>query len=183
MRRRRSQSSNLSISDRKQQAAESVSSYVAVAPGESEWGQMFDDMMAKLKGMEQSANEAHICNPSTCTSGCMLGDSVLDSDSDTKNSSSVFDTESNKDSSDSIDFTQQENITPHKRVARLYRSNTDSNTRGKNVTFDMKALMRSISFQRPDLATYNQPLTSLRRTDSGKQCRILLVDSLITSIV
>lgn len=60
MRRRRTASAGLSVKARRQIAAQSINSYIPIAPQESEWGQRFDEIIARLKGCEQSADEAFL---------------------------------------------------------------------------------------------------------------------------
>lgn len=57
MRRRRTETSNLSISARRQLSMEKLGSYIPTAPGESVWGQRFDELMARLRGCELSHDD------------------------------------------------------------------------------------------------------------------------------
>lgn len=56
--------------------------------------------------------------------------------------------------------------TPKPVTGRMGRSVTEDLQRTKPT--ELKSILRSISFHRPDIATYNMPLGTLRRTDSSK---------------
>jgi len=55
--------------------------------------------------------------------------------------------------------------TPKPVTGRMGRSVTEDLQRTKPT--ELKSILRSISFHRPDIATYNMPLGTLRRTDSN----------------
>lgn len=108
MRRRRKATSGLSIKARKERATESLFSYTPIAPGESEWGRRFDEIIARLKGCEPSADEAHICDEQECeTEDCAMKatstnleddvDSKLTINKDELNESSLTDDTSKAD--------------------------------------------------------------------------------------
>lgn len=165
MKRRRHKSANMTIFDRRRRATESLSSYVPTAPVESEWGAMFDEMVARLKGLEIPADEAHICDRTDCNSNCKMAPSEAE-DSVTEREQLPDEVFDYKPVEPQLEGTEELTVSNHKQIANVTRQT--SLPMKKSRSLDMRSLMRSISFHRPDIAMYNMPLASIRRTDSGK---------------
>ncbi|XP_067929976.1 uncharacterized protein [Watersipora subatra] len=86
MRRRRKMSAGLSIYARKLRAKHSLSLYSPIAPVEPECAQRFDEIIARLKGCEPSADEAHICEEEECDPNCEMKKLATDTNFEIQNS-------------------------------------------------------------------------------------------------
>jgi len=167
---------------RDRRARDSIRSYRPRAPPDSHWGQMFDAMMARYR--DSTRDIAHIC--SADCSNCVMSDSLVQSELDSRSceqrsgdavaSAQPLGTPTMIEPQvDCVTLEECQSLEGVATVARFVSPAATNNRMPRSLTENLhnrskttKAILRSISFHRPDIAMYNQPLNALRRTDSGE---------------